>query len=129
MATLTLHSQSVLGAPVPRFHVEPRLPAGTLTVIDRSSNERVRVYSPRFAAQFRAGYRAGRWYLRPMTDVGTSPCSPGFRTAREAIAALAQGTGESQTPRNPSAADGTHPFACSGRDPGALCSRIECTPT
>jgi len=89
MAMLTL--RPVFATPVPRFHIEPRLPTGTLTVYDRSSNEHVRVYAPRFSAQFRAGYRAGRWYLRPMTDVGTTPRSPGFRTAREAIAALDAG--------------------------------------
>jgi hypothetical protein len=89
MAMLTL--RPVLATPVPRFHIEPKLPTGTLTVIDRSSNEPVRVYSPRFTYEFRAGYQAGRWYLRSMTDVGTTPRSPGFRTAREAIAALATG--------------------------------------
>ncbi len=86
-----LASRPVFATSVPRFHIEPRLPTGTLTVYDRSSNERVRVYSPRFASQFRAGYRAGQWYLRPMADVGTGPRSPGFRTAREAIAALSAG--------------------------------------
>jgi hypothetical protein len=89
MAMLTLHP--VCATPVRRLHIEPKLPSGTLTVYDRSSDEHVRVYSPRFTFQFRAGYQAGQWYLRPVTDVGTAPCSPGFRTAREAIAALDEG--------------------------------------
>ncbi len=86
-----LNSRPVFATPVPRFHIEPRLPTGTLTVYDRSSNESVRVYSPRFGYQFRAGYRAGQWYLRPMADVGAGPRSQGFRTVREAIAALGAG--------------------------------------
>jgi hypothetical protein len=90
MAMLSL--RPVFASPVPRFHIEPKLPTGTLTVYDRSSNEYVHVYSPRFGCQFRAGYRAGQWYLRPMTDVGTSPRSLGFLTARAAIAALAAGS-------------------------------------
>jgi len=67
------------------------LPTGTLSVYDRSSNEYFQVYSPRFECQFRAGYRAGQWYLRRMTDVAAVPRSTGFRTAREAIAALDAG--------------------------------------
>ncbi len=90
-ALAMLRLRPVFATPLPRFHIEPRLPTGTLTVYDRSSNEHVRVYSPRFAYQFRAGYRAGQWYLRRTMDVGTTPRSRGFRTAREAIAALGAG--------------------------------------
>jgi hypothetical protein len=89
IALLTAHP--VFASPVPRFHVQPRLPTGTLIVYDRSSNEHIQVYSPRFAYQFRAGYRAGQWYLRRMHDVATAPRSAGFRTARDAIAALEAG--------------------------------------
>jgi hypothetical protein len=89
MAMLAL--RPVFATPVPRCHIEPRSPTGTLTVYDRSSNERILVYSPRLACQFRGGHRAGRWYLRRTTDVGASPRSPGFRTSREAIAAFQAG--------------------------------------
>jgi hypothetical protein len=97
MAMLAL--RPVFATPLPRFHIEPRLPTGTMTVYDRSSSAHFRVYVPRFSYQFRAGYRAGQWYLRPMTDVGTTPRSAGFRSAREAIAALSTGRWQLPLPK------------------------------
>jgi hypothetical protein len=83
-----LTRQPVYSSPVPRFHVEPRVIDGTLLVDDRASGEQFKVYTPRFVSQFLAGHRAGFWYLRPATDVGSAPRSLGFASARAAIEAL-----------------------------------------
>ena len=76
---------------VPRIHVEPRQPNGTLRVLDRITGERLLVYTPRFTAQFHAGHRAGLWYLRPVNQVGIDLKSHGFATARAAIEAVTAG--------------------------------------
>jgi hypothetical protein len=81
----------VFTTPVPRHHVEPRAADGALVVHDRATSEQFVVYSPRFVHQFRAGYHAGLWYLRPVRDIGATPRSTGFRTARAAVEALRGG--------------------------------------
>jgi hypothetical protein len=81
----------VHATPVPRVHVQPRRPDGTLRVLDRPTGQQLVVYTPRFIHQFRAGHRSGRWYVRPATCVGSEPQSPGFVSARAAIEALTAG--------------------------------------
>jgi len=77
--------------PLPRLHVAPRAPNGTLMVYDRAWGEQFLVYSPRFIHQFQAGHRAGFWYLRPATGVESGPQSQGYATAHTAIEALRAG--------------------------------------
>jgi hypothetical protein len=86
LAMLTLHP--VFSTAVPRLHVGPRGTEGSMLVDDRASGRRFRVYTPRFDSQFRAGYRAGLWYVRTPGDVEPSPRSPGFPTAAAAIDTL-----------------------------------------
>jgi hypothetical protein len=98
LAMLTLWP--VFATPVPRLHVEPKAPDGRLIVYDRASGEQFVVYAPRFVSQFRGGHRAGQWYLRPVSDVGTTPRSLAFPTARAAIETLKGGRWSlSSTPR------------------------------
>jgi hypothetical protein len=78
----------VFATPVPRHHVESRAPDGSRLVQDRATSERFVVYSPRFIYQFKAGHRAGLWYLRPSADVEATPRSVGFPTARAAVEAM-----------------------------------------
>ena len=87
-ALAMLTRQSMHSAPVPRFHVDPRVVDGTLLVDDRASGAQFKVYTPRFVSQFRGGHRAGLWYLRPATEVGIEPQSLGFATAHHAVEAL-----------------------------------------
>jgi hypothetical protein len=75
----------------PRLHVEPRQADGGLRVLDRPSGTHVLVYTPRLASQFRAGHRAGRWYVRSLTHVGGAPQSLDFDTARAAVEAVGRG--------------------------------------
>jgi hypothetical protein len=89
LSMLTL--RSVFTTPMPRHHVEPRAVDGALVVLDRATSERFVVYSPRFVFQFRAGHHAGLWYLRPARDLGATPRSTGYRTARAAVEALRDG--------------------------------------
>lgn len=86
---LTLHP--VFAIPVPRHHVEPRGPDGSRLVHDRATSELFVVYSPRFVDQFRAGHHSGLWYLRATSDVGATPRSVGFATARAAVEAVRAG--------------------------------------
>ncbi len=81
----------ISAAPLPRLHVEPRQADGRLQVFDRATGADVVVYTPSFMSQFRTGHRAGRWYVRPTTEVGSVPQSVGFATAREAVEAVRQG--------------------------------------
>jgi hypothetical protein len=78
-------------APVPWLHVQPRLPDGTLRVLDRPTGRQLIIYTPQYTSQFRAGHRAYRWYVRPAAHVGCEPESPSFATARSAIDAVATG--------------------------------------
>lgn len=78
------------GFAVPRLHVEPRQVDGGLRVFDRPSGTHVLVYTPCYTGQFRAGHRAGRWYVRSLTEVGSQPQSRDFATARAAVDAVAQ---------------------------------------
>ncbi len=89
LAMLTL--LPVQATSVPRVHVEPRQPDGTLRVLDRFTGQQLIVYTPRFTQQFRAGHRSGRWYVRPVTHVGTDPTSQSFPTARGAIQGVTGG--------------------------------------
>jgi hypothetical protein len=89
LAMLTLWP--VFATPVPRLHVEPKAPDGRLIVYDRALGEQFAVYAPRFVSQFRGGHRAGQWYLRPVSDLGNTPRSRSFATARAAIEALTGG--------------------------------------
>ncbi len=91
-ALAMLTRQPVYSAPVPRFHIESRVVDASLLVADRASGERFQVYTPRFVSQFRAGHRAGLWYVRRTTDVEITPRSPGFATARDAVEALRAGS-------------------------------------
>jgi hypothetical protein len=81
----------VFATPVPRHHVAPKAPDGSRLVYDRATNERFVVYLPRFVNQFRVGHHAGLWYVRRLTDVGATPRSGGFPTARAAVEALRAG--------------------------------------
>jgi hypothetical protein len=86
LTLLPVHATSV-----PRVHVEPRQPNGTLRVLDRPTGQQLIVYTPRFNQQFRAGHRSGRWYVRPVTYVGSDPQSSSFTTARAALEAVTAG--------------------------------------
>jgi hypothetical protein len=87
-ALAMLTRQPVNAAPVPRFHIAPRVVDASLLVADRASGEQFQVYTPRFIAQFRAGHRAGLWYVRHTRDLGVAPRSPGYATTRDAVEAL-----------------------------------------
>jgi hypothetical protein len=76
---------------VDSVHVDHRQPGGTLTVLDRPTGERLLVYTPRLSAQFMAGHRMSRWYIRLASDVSCHPRSPGFATASEAIESIRAG--------------------------------------
>jgi hypothetical protein len=86
LARLPIHA-----AAVPCLHVQPRLPDGTLRVLDRPTGRQLIIYTPQYTHQFRAGHRALRWYVRPAAHVGCEPESPSFATARSAIEAVAMG--------------------------------------
>ena len=77
--------------PVPKVHVEPRRPDGTIAVFDRPTGTQLIVYTPRFDRQFRAGHRGGSWYVRPLIELGSEPVSLAFPTAKAAIDAVAEG--------------------------------------
>jgi hypothetical protein len=81
----------VYAVPAPRLHVGPRTPGGTRIVSDRTSGEQFVLYTPRFDHQFHSGHRAGRWYLRPVKDVGAAPRSWSFSSAGATIDALRDG--------------------------------------
>jgi hypothetical protein len=77
--------------PVPKVHVEPRRPDGSIAVFDRPTGTQLIVYTPRFDRQFRAGHCGGSWYVRPLIELGSEPVSLAFPTAKEAIDAVAEG--------------------------------------
>jgi hypothetical protein len=87
-ALAMLMRQPVFAAPVPHIHIGPRGADGSRLVDDRASGRRFRVYTPRLNSQFRAGYRAGLWYLRTAGDVEPSPRSSGFLTPGAAVDSL-----------------------------------------
>jgi hypothetical protein len=72
-------------AALPRVHVEPRRPDGTLRLLDRFTGQQLIVYTPRYTQQFRAGHLFKHWYIRPLTHVGIEPVSQGYPTARAAV--------------------------------------------
>jgi len=86
LSLLPVHATSV-----PRVHVEPRQPDGTLRILDRFTGQQLIVYTPRFTQQFRGGHRSGRWYIRPVTHVGPDPTSQSYLTARGAIQGVTTG--------------------------------------
>lgn len=87
-ALAMLTRQPIFATPVPQVHIGPRGTDGSILVDDRASDRRFVVYSPRLDSQFRAGYRAGSWYVRDTGDVEPSPRSPAFPTAVAAIDTL-----------------------------------------
>jgi hypothetical protein len=89
----------VFATPVPRHHIESRAPDGSRLVHDRATSEQFVVYSPRFLYQFKAGHRAGLWYLRLRTDVEATPRSVGFPTVRAAVEAVRAGDWRLSRPR------------------------------
>lgn len=91
LALLTRHPISA--APIPRVHIGPRGTDGSIVVDDRASDRKFVIYTPRRDSQFRAGYRAGLWYVRVAGDHEPSPRSPGFPTAVAAIETI-------RSPRN-----------------------------
>jgi hypothetical protein len=83
-----LTRRPIFAAPVPQMHIGPRGTDGSILVDDRMSDRRFVVYTPRLDSQFRAGYRAGLWYVRDTKDVESSPKSPPYPTAVAAIDTL-----------------------------------------
>jgi hypothetical protein len=84
--------------PLAKVHVGRRQTDGALRVFDRPTGQELVVYTPRFTAQFRAGHRAGRWYVRPLIYVGVKPQSASFTTAKSAIEAVSAGAWNLTTP-------------------------------
>jgi hypothetical protein len=76
---------------LPRLHVESRHVDGGLRVLDRPSGNYVLIYTPYYSSQFRGGHRAGKWYVRSLTYVGSQPQSLDFPTARAAVDAVERG--------------------------------------
>ncbi|MHB1556516.1 MAG: hypothetical protein ACYC61_03430, partial [Isosphaeraceae bacterium] len=87
-ALAMLTRRPVFAAAVPQLHVGGRAVDGSILVDDRADERRVRVYTPRLNSQFRAGYRAGLWYVRTPGDVEPSPRSPGYPTRAAALDSL-----------------------------------------
>ena len=90
-ALAMLNLLPVHALPVPKVHVEPRRPDGSIAVFDRPTGTQLIVYTPRFDRQFRAGHRGGSWYVRPLIELGSEPVSLAFPTAKAAIDAVAEG--------------------------------------
>lgn len=78
----------VESASLPRVHASHRQMGGSFRIHDRPGGEDVLVYTPMYRTQFEAGHRSGRWYVRPVTSVGGTPCSVPFESAKEAIEAV-----------------------------------------
>jgi hypothetical protein len=87
-ALAMLTRQPIFAASVPRLHVGPKGADGSMLVDDRASDRRFRIYTPRRNSEFRAGYRAGLWYVRNLGDVEAAPRSPGFPTPGAAVDTL-----------------------------------------
>lgn len=94
-ALAMLTRQPVFTAQVPRLHVGQRGADGSMLVDDRASDRRYRVYTPRLDSEFRAGHRAGLWYMRTLGDIEPAPRSPGFATPGAAVETLGS------SPRSP----------------------------
>jgi hypothetical protein len=90
-ALLMLTKCPVVATLIPRHHVERPGPDGSRMILDRATNEQFVVYSPRLVPEFRAGHHAGLWYLRRVTEPGTTPSSAGYPSARAATQALLAG--------------------------------------
>ena len=89
----------VFATSVPRHHVDARTADGSRLVLDRATDQQFVVYLARFVDEFRAGHRAGKWYLRPTGDRGAAPRSAGFPSAHAAVAALRNGDWAIAQPR------------------------------
>ncbi len=89
----------VFATSVPRHHVDARTADGSRLVLDRATNQQFVVYLPRFVNEFRAGHRAGQWYLRCTTDHGAAPAERSFPSAHAAVAALRNGDWAIAEPR------------------------------
>jgi hypothetical protein len=106
-ALAMLSLQPVHALPLAKVHVRKRQTDGAVRVFDRPTGQELVVYTPRFTSQFRAGHRAGRWYVRPLIYVGVKPQSASFATAKTAIEAVSAGAWSltsspaSQPPRRP----------------------------
>lgn len=87
-ALALLTRRPVFAAALPQLHLGGRAADGSIVVDDRAAERRVRVYTPRLNSQFRAGYRAGLWYVRTPGDVEPSPRSPGYPTRIAALDSL-----------------------------------------
>lgn len=87
-ALAMLTRRPVFAAALPQLHLGGRAADGSIVVDDRAAERRVRVYTPRLNLQFRAGYRAGLWYVRTLGDVESSPRSPGYPTRTAALDSL-----------------------------------------
>jgi hypothetical protein len=104
-ALAMLTRMPIFATPVSRVHVGPREADGSVLVDDRVSDRRFRVYTPRRESEFRAGHRAGLWYVRTAGDAESSPRSPGFLTAAAAIDDL-------RSPRRQAPRPANHPPVC-----------------
>jgi hypothetical protein len=101
-ALAMLMQRPIFAASLPQLHIGPRRTDGSMLVDDRATGRRVLVYTPRLNSQFRAGYRAGLWYLRAEGDAEPSPRSSGFPTAGAAVDTLRPASGGPRLPTAPS---------------------------
>jgi hypothetical protein len=90
-ALIMLTKCPVFATPVPRHHINKRGSDGSRLVMDRATSERFVVYLPQRVPEFRAGHRAGLWYLRLINELTTTPSSAGFPSVRAAVDALRAG--------------------------------------
>ncbi len=87
-ALAMLTRRPVFEAALPQLHVGGRVTDGSVLVDDRAAERRLRVYTPTLNSQFRAGYRAGLWYVRTPGDAEPSPRSAGYPTRAAALDSL-----------------------------------------
>ena len=128
-ALAMLNLLPVHALPVPKVHVEPRRPDGSIAVFDRPTGTQLIVYTPRFDRQFHAGHRGGSWYVRPLIELGSEPVSLAFPTAKAAIDAVAEGRWRKGT--RPGSRGGSSirvlwpPSECPGDSATGVASRLQ----